>query len=1005
MKPSEYGSTWLRTALCLVAMTGLWVGAASAQAGQVRGRVTDQNNAPLGDVQVYLSGASLPNGGSMGGLSRTTGTYVIVNVPAGSYELKAERIGMTAVTKQVTVPAGQAVEVNFELTTAALGLDEIVVTGTAGAARRREVGNQVSQINTADLPDRPTSVSDMLAAMAPGLEVARMGGGETGNGSQITLRGSNDIGGAGNNPIIFIDGVRMMSSNLPRTSAPDNSNRSAWNQPSPLDQLNPNDIERVEVISGPAASTLYGTEASGGVIQVFTKKGTSRAPSWTLEIQEGTLWNQRFGAGDEVITYPNGMTASSKYVYMDPYICTAPFKCGEYQSTPLQQDYNLAVRGGGQTLQYFTSAQHTAEHGSTPQDDLSRWNVRGNFTYSPMSDLVVQWNSGYSSTWQQNTATANNASGLTLNVFRQNQNYFGTGDPATVSKTLDWELVQQIERSTSGVTVNYTPLTNLTNRLTVGYDATQQESRSMRPFGYIDYPQGALLVTEYTRRYLSFDYVGTYSFQLAQSLTSSFSWGGQATGDFSAQVQAYGEGYPGSALPTVNSASSTLGYETRSKVWNSGFFAQNLFSLQDKYFVTLGLRVDGNSTFGKNFGLQFYPKASASWVLSDEDFWKESFGEMKLRAAYGLSGRAPNALIAQRTWINTALAGSPAFTPQNLGNPDIGPEVTSEIELGFDAAWFNDRVRPRFTYYKQHTTDAIQSVSSIPSLGFTSSVNFNLGEVENFGKEIALDVTAIRNSKLGLDVGMTFAKNGNKVLASGLDGVNSSLVGRPIGGGLTFSMWQNEEGMGSSRRSDGQYSVQSCDITLTDADGNETVVPRPALDPTLQACTFSSVNVYGYPISRPSLLIGSNMSLRLPGGISFSARGDYSGGKGYWKSTNPIAITRAVRSGICLPYYINKEDVQLRLDTPAIWVSRCNSAIGNSYNHNGETFQLRTVSMTVPMNFAFPDRVSSASMTVVLQNGLSWGHGLFGNFGINQGSSLERVPGSTSLRASLRVVF
>src|SRR5690606_2249525 len=253
--------------------------------------------------------------------------------------------------------------------------------------------------------------------------------------------------------------------------------------------------------------------------------------------------------------------------------------------------------------------------------------------------------------------------------------------------------------------------------------------------------------------YLSFDYVGSYTFDLMENIGSTFSWGGQATGDFSARVEAFGEGFPGAAFPTVNSASSTLGFETREKIWNSGFFFQNVFDINDKYFVTLGRRVDGNSTFGKNFGLQMYPKLSGSWVISDEPFWNERFGSMKLRAAWGKSGRAPDALIAQRTWTNTGLAGEPAFTPSNLGNPDIGPEVTAEIELGFDASWFNDRVRPRYTYYHQTTTDAIQNLSSIPSLGFTSSVAFNVGEVQNWGHELAVDVTALQTRDYGLDIG------------------------------------------------------------------------------------------------------------------------------------------------------------------------------------------------------------------------------------------------------------
>jgi outer membrane receptor protein involved in Fe transport len=973
------------------------------QTGRIQGTVTDgTTGAPLTEVQVYLVGANL------GAITRQNGTFVMLNVPAGNYEIRAERIGLGTVSRQITLAAGSTLTEDFQLAAQALGLDEIVVTGTAGAARRREVGNSVAQINTVDLPDRPTSVMDMLQSRAPGMQVnVANGGGELGQGHTITLRGTNDIGGDGNSPIIFIDGIRIMSGNLPSPSTPDIQSNSGNNTPSPLAQLNPNDIERIEVISGPAASTLYGTEASAGVIQVFTRRGSARAPVWTAEMQEGTMWNQEFGPRGAEIHYTDGTTtATSQHVWMDPWICTGPFKCGSFMDIPLQQQYSLSVRGGAQSLQYFVSGSHDREEGSTPKDEIEQWNVRGNFTISPFEDLQLQWNTSYTNTFQMNTSSGNNSGGLALNVFRQNQGYFGTADPNIINTAItEWDISKAIERFTTGATVTYSPLTSLTNRFTVGYDYSQQESRNVRSFGFRLYPQGGISDEVYSRRFLTFDYVGTYSFSLSEALRSSFSWGGQATGDSEATVSAHGEGFPGAAQPTVNSSSSTLGFEEREKTWNSGFFFQNVFNLSDKYFLTLGLRVDGNSTFGKNFGLQMYPKLSGSWVVSDESFWRENFGELKLRAAWGKSGRAPNALIARRTWSNTGLGGLPAFTPGNLGNPDIGPEVTSELELGFDAAWFSDRVRPRFTYYTQTTTDAIQSLSTIPSLGFTSSVNFNVGEVKNWGYEYALDVTAIQNRNWGLDVGATLATQGNKVVQwlGTTDASVENEIGRPIDYANPWTMYQNKLGMGTSRRADGTYQAQSCMIEQDDPNTTQIdSVPRPGLDPSIHACSYSSSRDFGFRSPDPTVLAGASVTLRMPYGISLTARGDYEGGEGWWRSTNPIPITRNVRSPACLEYYRNEDNVLIRVDTPAIWVQRCNSAIGNGYNHPADIFRLRTISATVPMDFAFPDRIQNATLTAVVGNSYSWNRGsMWGNYR----SSGERIPEAMYVRASLRVTF
>jgi outer membrane receptor protein involved in Fe transport len=982
------------TSLLLVAALSSARTAEAQELGRITGRTSDAaTQAPLSDVQVYIVGQN------MGSLSRQNGAYVILNVPPGSYELRAERIGLTPLTRQITVAAGQQVEVNFELALQALGLDEIVVTGTAGAATRREVGNSITQINTVDLPDRPTSVTDMLTAIAPSMEVTTEGGGELGQGARIRIRGVNSINN-NSRPIIMIDGIRIMNSTF---GSPDGSE----NQASALDQMNPNDIERIEVISGPAASTIYGTEASGGVVQIFTRRGSQRAPVWTAETQWGTMWNQKFGA--------NGVD----YIHMDPWICTAPFTCGQYQSFanqngfmpngPITQLHSLSVRGGGQALQYFVSGGWENDKGATPEEALERWNVRGNFTVTPIEDLVVQWNTSYSNTSQKNSPTGNQIGGLTLSAFRGNQNYIATADTAAINSLLDREIGQLIERFTTGGTFTYSPLTNFTNRLTIGYDFSFQERKAIEPFGFIQAPQGTIGIDQNQRRFLTFDYVGTYTLGVTESLRSSLSWGGQAIGDASVRLSGDGEGFPGTEFPTLTSASTSVSSESRQKTWNSGFFFQNVFDLSQKYFLTLGLRVDGNSTFGKNFNLQMYPKASAAWVVSDESFWREQWGEMKLRAAWGKSGRAPGAFVAQRTWENRGLGGEPAFIPQNLGNPDIGPEVTSELEVGFDAAWFGDRIRPGYTYYYQNTKDAIQGLSGIPSTGFTSSVSFNVGETENWGHELRLDVTALRTRNWGLDITSSIATNGNNVV-SWLGSTNpgeEDEIGRPIEYN-TWTMYQNPEGMGTQRRTDGTYGIQSCYLpenenTLLDTPREEWQL-RPGLDPKIHACSFPSEIIYGYPEDRPGLLLNGMTTVRFPLGISLTARGEFRGGHGWWENTNAMgsAVGRNARSPVCLPYYVNDTSNILRTDTPGIWVARCQTSGTTGYWHKAKEFALHSLSATIPMDFAFPDQVQNATLTLVMGELLRLNQSLWNNYpyGVD-----ERVPPPTTLRASMRVTF
>ena len=965
---------------------------AQAQTGQITGTVTAANTgAPLSEVQVYLVGRD------QGTLTRSDGRYLILNIPAGTYELRAERIGYGAGTETVQVTAGGTASLDFRLGEQALGLDEIVVTGTAGASRRREIGNAISQINIADVADRPVSTTDLLQGAAPGIEITG-GSGEMGQGKQIRLRGNSSVSMT-NQPIIYIDGVRMMDGAFPTVDGQDfPGGRGALVTVSPLDNINPNDIERIEVIKGSAATTLFGTEASAGVIQVFTKRGSAGSPVWTAEVQQGTGWVDSFGLNG--VDYLNmehymrdawwggGYEGGS---FSEPCVTEPDSRWGTHNSSEegacswpgavWLQNYSLSVRGGSQTLQYFMSGQYQDDTGLLPRDELEKYNFRGNFTVTPAEGLQIQWNTGYTNQWQSNTSGGNNAQGLTLNAFRQERNYFASKDPRDIAVVLDYDLQQRIERLTSGVTLTYSPLTNLTNRFTLGYDFSQQEGRNLRNFGFPQFPQGGLMNDTWEKRLLTFDYVGTYTFELGDAVRSNFSWGGQAVGDEIRQVQAWGEDFPGAAEPTVGSAAVTIANEERQKVWNAGFFFQNVFDIRDKYFVTAGLRVDGNSAFGEGFGLQVYPKVSGTWVIRDEDFWSPSLGTVKLRTAYGQSGRAPGAFDAVRTWDAAGYAGVPAFVPDNLGNPDLGPEITAEWEVGFDGSWLNDRLSAQFTYYNQTTTDALMSVTSIPSEGFTGSQLENVGELSNTGIELQLNGSVVEGARWGWDIGVGITTNNSEVVDLGGTAPFNDLNGRIMEGQPVPVMWD--------RRVANPDAIEDFEYA---ADG-ENVVIGPGL---------------------PTHSLTPNMSIRTPGNIVLSARGEYRGG--HFMEVNEISIGRSVRSPICFPYYVDPANsIELKADTPALWRERCTPGFSDDYWFDGDYFKLRSVSATIPVDFAFPDRVSNATVTLALNNAWDWFREIpwydpeiLGNAAANDdgiGNQTERIPAPATFRISLRVTF
>jgi TonB-dependent SusC/RagA subfamily outer membrane receptor len=258
------------------ALIAVWLALApglhAQQVGTISGRVTDASSgAPVPALQVHIADLGL------GVLTTQDGRYTLSNVPAGTHSLQFLRIGYRSVTEPVAVAAGQNTVVNVQVSQTALALDEVIVTGTPGGTQRRAIGNAVVRLNAADVAaTRPiTSMQDVLQGRTPGLAIGRAGG-NVGEGGFIRIRGVSSLT-LGTQPLIYVDGIRMDNStnlgpNLPTTGA-------GQAAASALNDLNPNDIESIEVIKGPAAATLYGTEASAGVIQIITKRGQSGAPA------------------------------------------------------------------------------------------------------------------------------------------------------------------------------------------------------------------------------------------------------------------------------------------------------------------------------------------------------------------------------------------------------------------------------------------------------------------------------------------------------------------------------------------------------------------------------------------------------------------------------------------------------------------------------------------------------------------------------------------------------
>ncbi len=727
----------------------VWPALVWAQTGTIRGTVTD---ATTGDV---LPGVNIVlQELNTGAATDVDGRYVIPNIPPGVYTLEARFVGYQIEQVRVEVQAGEVVVQDFALEPAMLELEEVVVTGTGGLARRREIGNTLEQITATQLERVAISdFGDLIQGKAPGITVMENSG-QVGAGATIRLRGNNSL--ISNDPIIYIDGVRV---NLYYPGDPE-MNQAA----SPLNDLNPEDIERVEIVKGAAAATLYGTEAAGGVIQIFTKRGAQGRPVWRLSITQGFHNLGHIGPKED----PKGLWMND---------CTEFPGCpedGDWLRNGHIQDYSLSVQGGSNLLTYFFSSRLNIENGVIDPQRSQMYTIRGNFGFSPSPKLNIRFNSAYTFRRTRWIPDGNNAEGLLLNVMRGPRDYTPDHDD---SKVLEMKLFTTNHHFLTGVTVNWTPTPTMLHRVTAGLDFVSQDYQEERPWGFFFRPLGNREAEQYNSRVLTLEYMGSYNRELSGDITSSTSWGGQIFSRSFINVWGFGEDFAGPGDKLVSSGAKTQADEDRVTVASGGFFIQQRFGWRDLVYVTAGLRADGFSTFGEDFGLAYYPKVQLSFVASQLDFWPRRWWDsFRLRAAYGESGRAPGPFDAVRTWDSVSGdEGQPAVTPANIGDPKLGPERSREIELGFESLFLQNRVLIDFTYFFQRTYDALIPVQPIPSLGWINTQLRNVGELENKGVEMRLQLALLQSRNVRWEISGHYSTNLSKVLDLG--GLESIYIG------------------------------------------------------------------------------------------------------------------------------------------------------------------------------------------------------------------------------------
>ena len=819
---------WLTTLAIVAALCSAIPATVRAQSASISGTVTDAASVPVVAAQVSIPGTRLATATDANGRFHLTGLTDPVGTPV---TLVARRIGYSSSTMQVHVGDEN---VAFKLTQAAVALNEVVVTGTPGSTERRALGVDVAQIDASTLVKKApiNDVQSLLNGRTPGVTLLANSG-VVGAGSTVRIRGVSSFS-LTNQPLIYVDGVRV--DNSQSTGVQNQSFGAAtttrWND------FNPDDIESIEIVKGPAATTLYGTEAANGVIQIITKKGAIGKTAWDFSTRQGANWFHNpqgrlwtnYDTNNDSLSPSFGDTVSINYTQLEKNLAAAGQ--GKIFQTGYRQGYNLGLGGGSPLLRYHVSGGYEKNNGVESSNNDNLYTARASLGVFPSDKLDIAVDAGYTVN-KTNLAAEAGYGGTTWTTYFADPANIGTphlgflsGLPSSYHE--QYQLFQAINRFTGSVAVNHRPVSWFNQRLVLGIDNGYEDSEELSAIHHdnsfffdTDADSGFKNVLTRDNRVFTSSYVGNLVLPVSSTLRSTTSLGGDIIKRAGKYVNGFGADF---AAPGLTSLSSTTArqvtQETDTLDNTVGVFAQEELAWRDRVFITGGVRLDNNSAFGSKFRNVYYPKVSGAWVLSEEPFFHlPSVTTLKLRAAYGESGQAPLPYSSNATFTGVPGPFGASVTPFNIGNPDLGPERGYETELGFDVGLFHDRAGAEFTYYFGGTKDAILQEQVAPSEGYPGTRFVNAGALTKHGFELALHGTPYQAKNTEWTLGLNIATADNKVTnLNGADYLQAStnvrhVVGFPVGA------WWVKKVTGSTLNSDGSITDVTCD------DGNGGNVP------------------------------------------------------------------------------------------------------------------------------------------------------------------------------------
>ncbi|MES2005915.1 MAG: SusC/RagA family TonB-linked outer membrane protein [Bacteroidota bacterium] len=777
--------------------------------GQVRvsGKVSSTSGASVESVAVTVKGTKF------GGLADNNGMYSFTApLTAGKYTLVFTGIGFQQQETALTVGSEKSYSVDVQLSEKVSKLDEVVVTGTSAGTTRRQLGSYVSSVKADELTKGATgNVLAALQGKTAGAQISQNSGDPAG-GLSVRLRGISSISSS-SEPLYIIDGVIVNNgtNRVTNTSGNyDGGNFVGTIGQSRLVDINPNDIERVEVLNGAAAAAIYGSRANAGVVQIFTKKGKSGAPivSFSTSYTASSL-RKKLDVNRAPVKFggpTDGAGAQTQDILTPALTTTTAVTRYDYQDYIFRNangtDNNISISGGTDKTKYYLSGSYFYNQGIVPNTDFQRFSFRsnidqvlnkwasfnlglnyinsganekpdGNSFFSPMNSVTIIGN--FHNIWQRDALGNIQAVGER-----------GRANPVSVIE--DIKQKQTTNRVIANMGLKLKPMKHLTVDYTMGIDNYAQNGTTyIPPFAYnvstafygggagLDPTQNGYSSTANNSFFaINHDINATYNFDITSKINSVTQVGFSQQYEKNNYALLQGRGLA-PFVQTVNGASTILpGVDDRSEISVSGTFVQQNFKYRNQFFLTGAVRVDGSSVFGQDQRNQTYYKASGSYVISGTDFWSKMgvskwWDLLKLRLAYGESGNLTGIGAYSRfnTYSSSSYLGRTALNSSGtLANENVKPERQQETEFGADLSFFNNRLGLTVNVYNKKVKDLLINRFIAPTSGFSSLLD-NFGSLENKGYEIVLTGSPVAKKDFKWDITGIYNHNRNKAVSIG----------------------------------------------------------------------------------------------------------------------------------------------------------------------------------------------------------------------------------------------